>query len=137
MPDISIKDIESLNKLSGVLVAPFFSAAMFIEFGFWTRDSDKFSQWVMSFGQPIPILAVSIIAFIASVLIYTILYWAVDNLIQRISPVFHFFCGISALTFGVLGIGHGWAKIEPTTINAFWHLAAFSWGINIFRTENK
>jgi hypothetical protein len=131
MPSFTPKDIESLSKLSSILIIPFIAAAVYVDFGLWVIDS----------ARELGILASSrilILSYIAKVIAFSISVVVVAFIVESIRPFLYrwpvvvFFTGMSFLTFGVLGLGHFAQCGEKYSINFFWHLGFLAWGFEIF-----
>lgn len=128
------KDIESLSKLSSILIIPFISAAVYADFGLWAIDYfDGMESLALSDNAFVSILT-NVIAFIISVVFITIIVEFSPTVTHRwniVTPLI----GFSFLTFGVLGIGHVAHGVERYTFNIFWHLGSLVWGLDIFTNK--
>lgn len=133
MPVLAPKDIESLSKLATLLAAPFFSAAMFLDLGLWvlSYDNPPVLGWLVSNSNAGISAAGKAVAFMVSVVVVTIAYAGVNRCLELV-PKFMFFFGLTALTFGVLGIGHAISPSPVGAVNVYWHLGALCWGLEIF-----
>jgi hypothetical protein len=144
---VGLKDVESLHKLAGVLVVPFFAAASMIDHTFDSiRDVILFPLmwWVRHVTSYDPDLAefffgcfvlVGIIG--AMLVVLSVGLWATDGMVAKIPlvgdllPVL-WWIGLTCITAGLFVAGFVIPGLPQSPLNPFWHLGLLCYGIVLF-----
>lgn len=137
----SVGDVKNIGELSGILVVPLICAAFYTQFGWWAIRWDESLIGFMNSDIFLVSLGAKAAAFIISVFVTTILYFALNAFISPYKTLRLFFL-LSLITYGIIGLGssiselvtarNGELSIEN---NLYFNLAALAWGFDIYYSE--
>ncbi|MEG3220688.1 hypothetical protein PD716_08600 [Vibrio gigantis] len=142
---MTFSDVEKLGKMSSLLTIPLIAACMYVKFGLWFADSDSWYLFIVELGLPWLTQIIYLISFFLSVVVVSLAYVGVNSLLSMNGPLL-FFIGLTLISYGLLGIfsfvgGDHLAELFATNNlidkNYILHVAALSWGFDIFYTQEK
>ncbi|MBA3988871.1 MAG: hypothetical protein C0463_07045 [Idiomarina sp.] len=131
--------VGATKKLDGwpsIMAISFFGAAAYVEWDLWLLSLAEPLQYIASQFHPNVLAVLNAIAFLASVFVVFVVY-LIANALLSVNKIFRLLMGLSLLSFGVLGLKLYLPEASTAGVNAFWHLGALCWGLDIFGVGEK
>ncbi|EPU2896549.1 hypothetical protein [Vibrio harveyi] len=141
---MTFSDFEKLSKMSSLLTIPLIAVCVYLEFGKDLIGSDSLYQIAVEWDLPWLTYFLKFASFTVLVIVTAFAYYFINSVIWR-SKSFSIFAVFTLLAYGLLGILYfiGAEKImldvSDSLVNQNYvvHLAALSWGFDIFYTIDK